>query len=170
MAVDIRESWLKDIVRTLDRNLPIVSTRTYMTLYRYSTVDGPGVAIDMVAVMGAMSLLLAIAGLYGLVAYNVTRRTKEIGIRIAIGASRGDVMRLVLGKGLRLVAAGTAIGLVMGFGLEQLMYATLFNVGGVDVVVYALAVPAMLLSTMLAAYVPALRASRIEPTRALRYE
>jgi len=161
---------LKAVVRSLDRNLPVVNTRTYMTLYRYSTVEGPGIAIKLVALMGAMSLLLAIAGLYGLVAYNVTRRTREIGIRMAIGANRGDVIRLVLGRGLRLVVAGVVIGLAMGFGLEQLMNATLFNVGGVDVVVYLVAVPAMLLSTMLAAYVPARRASRIEPTRALRYE
>ena len=161
---------LQDIVRTLDPNLPIVDTRTYITIYRYAAVDGPGVAINLVTIMGATALLLAIAGLYGLVAYNVSRRTREIGIRMAIGASRPDVIRLVLGKGLVLVAVGTAIGLVLGFALEQLMNSMLFNAGGVDVLVYLVAVPAMFLVTMLAAYVPALRASRIEPTQALRYE
>ena len=161
---------LQDIVRTLDPNLPIVDTRTYMTIYRYAAVDGPGVAINLVTIMGATALLLAIAGLYGLVAYNVSRRTREIGIRMAIGASRPDVIRLVLGKGLVLVAVGTVIGLVLGFTLEQLMNSMLFNAGGVDVWVYLVVVPSMFLVTMLAAYVPALRASRIEPTEALRYE
>src|SRR5438093_982827 len=161
---------LQDIVRTLDPNLPIVDTRTYMTIYRYAAVDGPGVAINLVTIMGATALLLAIAGLYGLVAYNVSRRTREIGIRMAIGASPPDVIRLVLGKGLVLVAVGTVIGLVLGFTLEQLMNSMLFNAGGVDVWVYLVVVRAMFLVTMLAAYVPALRASRIEPTEALRYE
>ena len=89
---------------------------------------------------------------------------------MAIGANRKDVIRLVLGKGLGLVAAGTVIGLVMGFGVERAMNSMLFDAGGVDVVVYLVVVPVMFLVTMLAAYIPALRASRIEPTRALRYE
>jgi macrolide transport system ATP-binding/permease protein len=161
---------LKDIVRTLNPNLPITETRTYEALYRYSAVDGPGVAIQMVATMGAVGLLLAIAGLYGVVAYNVSRRTREIGIRMAIGAAKSDVLRLVMGKGFVLVAAGTVIGLVMGFAVEQLMKTMLFNTGGVDVVAYVVVVPAMFLVTMLAAYVPARRASNIPPTEALRYE
>jgi predicted permease len=161
---------LKAIVRTLDPNLPIVDVRSYMTLYRYALVDGPGIAINLVATMGAMALLLAIAGLYGLVAYNVSRRTREIGIRMAIGALRSDVIRLVLGKGLVLVAVGTVIGLSFGFAVEQVMNSMLFKTDGVDVPVYLIIVPSMFLVTMLAAWVPALRASRIEPTRALRYE
>jgi len=100
----------------------------------------------------------------------VSRRTREIGIRIAIGALRSDVIRLVLGKGLVLVAVGTAIGLALGFALEQVMNSMLFRTGGVDVVVYLVIVPSMFLVAMLAAWVPAFRASRIDPTQALRYE
>ena len=117
-----------------------------------------------------MGLLLAIAGLYGLVAYNVSRRTREIGIRMAIGAGPVDVLRLVMGKGLVLVGMGTAIGLAMGFAVERLMNSMLFNAGGVDIAAYLIVVPAMFLVTMLAAYVPARRASRIAPTLALRCE
>jgi len=80
------------------------------------------------------------------------------------------VLRLVMGKGLVLVGAGTAIGLVFGLALERLMNAFLFNAGGVDIVVYVVVVPSLLLATLLAAYVPARRASRIAPTQALRYE
>jgi len=161
---------LKDVVRTLNPNLPLLQTRTYEDLYRYNTVEGPGVAIELVGTMGTLGLLLAIAGLYGLVAYNVSRRTREIGIRIAIGAGPSDVLRLVMGQGLLLVGLGTAIGLAMGFAVEQLLNSMLFNLGGVDIVVYVVLVPSLFVVTMLAAYVPARRASRIAPTQALRYE
>src|SRR6185436_6292100 len=108
-------------------NMPIVQTRTYRELYRYAAVEGPGIAIRMVGTMGAAALFLAIAGLYGLVAYNVSRRTREIGIRMAVGAQPLDVLRLVMGKGVALVATGTVIGLAMGFGLERLMNSMIFN-------------------------------------------
>ena len=75
-------------------------------------VYGPGIAIDLVGVMGAVGLVLAIAGLYGVVAYNVSRRTREIGIRMALGAGSSDVLRLVMGKGLVLVGLGTAACLI----------------------------------------------------------
>jgi hypothetical protein len=161
---------LKGIVRSIDPDLPIVNVRSYMVLYRYNVVDGPGIAVSLSLSMGAMALFLAVAGLYGLISYNVSRRTREIGIRMAIGADRSDVVRLVLGKGLVLVTVGAAIGLVLGFGVEQLMNTAIFKIGGVDVLVYAIVVPTMFAITTLAAYLPALRASRIEPTQALRYE
>ena len=160
---------VKDVVRAVDPNLPMLQTRSYEDVYRYNFVDGPGVAIKGVGTMGAVGLLLAIAGLYGMVAYNVSRRTREIGIRMAIGASPFDVLRLVMGKGLVLVGLGTGIGLAMSFGVERLLN-TLFNTGGVDIAVYLAVVPAMVVVTMLAAYVPARRAARIAPTQALRYE
>ena len=160
----------KDVVLALDPNMPMLELRTYEDLYRYSTVDGPAVAIGLVGVMGAVGLVLAVAGLYGLVSYNVARRTREIGIRMAIGAAPLDVLRLMMGKGVVLVGIGTAIGLALGFGVERLMNAMVFNAGGVDITAYAIVVPAMLLVTLLAAYVPARRASRIAPTQALRHE
>src|SRR5207249_6258338 len=161
---------VKEVVRSLDSNLPMLATRSYEDLYRYHAVEGPRVAVELVGTLGAVGLLLAIAGLYGVVAYNVSRRTREIGIRVAIGARPSDILRLVMSKGLMLVGTGTAIGLAMGFAVEQVMNSMLFNAGGVDIAVYLLVVPAMILVTMLAAYVPARRASRIEPTQALRYE
>jgi ABC-type antimicrobial peptide transport system permease subunit len=144
--------------------------RAYEDLYENQAVKGPGIAIQLVGAMGVVGLLLAIAGLYGLVAYNVSRRTREIGIRMALGAASSDVLRLVMGKGIVLVGIGTAIGLAMGFALEQLMNSMLFNAGGVDILAYVVVVPSMFLVTMLAAYVPARRASKIAPTQALRYE
>lgn len=161
---------VKNVVRTLDQNMPMLHTMSYADYYVNKAVKGPGIAIDLVGAMGMAGLLLAIAGLYGLVAYNVSRRTREIGIRMALGAGSSDVLRLVMGKGLVLVGIGTVIGLAMGFGVEQLMNAMLFNAGGVDILAYVIVVPSLFLVTMLAAYVPARRASRISPTQALRYE
>jgi macrolide transport system ATP-binding/permease protein len=161
---------VKDVLRTLDPNLPMLHTMSYEDYYLNQAVRGPRIAMDLVGSMGVVGLLLAIAGLYGLVAYNVSRRTREIGIRIALGAARSDVLRLVMGKGLVLVGIGTAIGLAMGFAVERLMNSMLFNAGGVDILAYIIVVPSLFLVTMLAAYVPARRASRIAPTQALRYE
>jgi len=161
---------MKDVVRALDPNLPMLQTRAYEEFYLNQAVYGPRIAIDLVGSMGLVGLLLAVAGLYGLVAYNVIRRTREIGIRIALGAGRPDVLRLVMGKGLALVGIGTGVGLAMGFAVERLMNSMLFDSGGVDILAYAVVVPTLLVVTMLAAYVPARRASRIAPTEVLRYE
>lgn len=161
---------LKGIVRALDANLPISEIRTYEELYRYNATEGPAMAIKLVASMGIIGLVLAIAGLYGLVAYNASRRTREIGIRMAIGAAPGDVLRLVMAKGVKLVGIGIAIGLAMGFAVERVMNATLFDAGGVDLIAYLVVVPSMVAVTMLATYLPARDASRIAPTQALRYE
>ena len=160
----------KQALHALDPDLPIVELRSYENLVRYSTVEGPAVAIRMVGTMGIVAVLLAIAGLYGLVAYNVARRTREIGIRIAIGAQPADVLKLVLGKGMTLVLVGTGIGLALGFGVERLFHAMLFDASGVDVVSYVIVVPSMFAAAALAAYLPARRALRIAPTQALRCE
>ena len=161
---------VESIVHALDANMPISDLRTYADVYRYNVVEGPGIGVEIVATMGAVGLMLAVAGLYGLVAYSVSRRTREIGIRMAIGASPSDVLRLVMSKGLALVATGVAIGQTLGLGLERLLNAFLFDAGGFNLLAYAIVVPSLLAVTMLATYVPARRASRIAPTQALRYE
>src|SRR5258708_31443772 len=121
---------VKDIVRTLDPNLPMLHTMSYEDFYLNQAVRGPQIAIDLVGSMGVVGLLLTIAGLYGLVTYNVSRRTREIGIRIALGAASSDVLRLVMDKGLVLVGMGTVIGLAMGFAVDQLINSMLFNPAG----------------------------------------
>src|SRR6266481_4851170 len=122
---------VKDVVRTLDPNLPMLHIMSYEDYYLNQAVEGPRIAMKLVGAMGGVGLVLAVAGLYGLVAYNVSRRTREIGIRIALGAASSDVLRLVMGKGIVLVGVGTVIGLAMGFALEQLMNSMLFNAGGI---------------------------------------
>ncbi len=161
---------VQNVVRTLNSNIPMLATRSYADYYRNQAIEGPGIAMKLVGMMGAVGLVLTLAGLYGVVAYNVSRRTREIAIRMAIGAGQSDVLRLVMGKGLVLVATGTAIGLALGFAVERLMNAMLFNAGGIDIVAYAVVVPSLFAVTLLAAYIPARKASRIAPTQALRYE
>jgi ABC-type antimicrobial peptide transport system permease subunit len=148
----------------------MIDTRAYEEYYRNQAVESPKIAMKMVGAMGLVGLLMAVAGLYGLIAYNVSRRTHEIGIRMALGAGRSEVLRLVMGKGLVLVGIGTALGLAMGFAVERLMNSMLFDAGGVDALAYVVVVPTLFVVTMLAAYIPARRASRIAPTEALRYE
>src|SRR5437016_13190233 len=143
---------MRDVVRSLDPNLPMLRAMAYEDYYLNQAVNGPRIAMKLVGSMGVVGLLLAIAGLYGLVAYNVSRRTREIGIRIALGAASADVLRLVMGKGLVLVGMGTVIGLAMSFAVERLMNSVLFNLGGVDIAVYIPVVPSMVVVTFLATY------------------
>jgi predicted permease len=161
---------VKEVVRNLNPNLPMLNTRAYVEYYRNQAIEGPRVAMKMVGAMGMVGLLLAVAGLYGLMAYNVSRRTREIAIRMALGAEQSAVLRLVMGKGLVLVGIGTTIGVAMGFGVERLMNSMLFDAGGIDTLAYITVVPTLFVVTMLAAYIPARRATQIAPTQALRYE
>ena len=162
---------LREVVRALDVNMPIYNVRTMEELYRMRAVSIFRVLITIVGAMGIMGLVLSIVGLYGLVAYAATRRTREIGIRMAIGATRGVVLGMVLRQGLLLTLAGLAVGLVASLGAGQLLEAA-FPGGaeGQDFMALVLVAPVVLAVTMAAAYIPARRASRINPTEALRYE
>jgi ABC-type antimicrobial peptide transport system permease subunit len=119
--------------------------------------------------MGLVGLILALVGLYGLVAYTAGRRTREIGIRMAIGAERSNVLQMVMRQGLRLSLIGIGIGLIGGYGAERALNA-IFTNSGTDWSMYLVVAPLLLAVTLLAAYVPARRASRVDPMKALRYE
>jgi len=162
---------LREVVRGLDPNLPIFNVRTMEELYRMRAVSVFNVLVTIVAGMGAMGLGLAIVGLYGLVAYAASRRTREIGIRMAIGAERGTVLRLVLRQGLGLALTGLVVGLVASVGAGRLLVAA-FPSGDNqrDLTALFLVVPIVLAVTFVASYIPALQASRINPINALRQE
>ena len=160
---------LRQVVRELDANQPVYEVRTFDDFYRYKAVGQPNVIIRTVGAMGLMGLVLAMVGLYGLVAYAATRRSREIGIRMAIGAARGTVLRMVLKQGLVLALIGIGIGLAASIGAERLLNA-IFESAGKDFITYLLVAPALLAITALAVYIPARRASRIDPMRVLRYE
>jgi hypothetical protein len=124
----------------------------------------------LLGIFAAMALLLAAIGIYGVMSYSVGQRTHEIGIRGALGASRGDILSLVLKQALRVAIAGIAVGIAAAFGLTRFLRAQLFGVTATDPLTFA-AVPVILLVIALtAAYLPALRASRVDPITALRQE
>ncbi|HMF95521.1 MAG TPA: FtsX-like permease family protein, partial [Vicinamibacterales bacterium] len=162
---------LREVVRSLDPNMPIFNVRTMERLYRMRAVSIFNVLITTVAGMGLMGLALAIVGLYGLVAYGVSRRTREIGIRMAIGADRAVVLRMVLRQGLVLAAIGLVVGLVASVGAGRVLRAA-FPSGNDerDFAALLIVIPIVLAVTFLAAYLPARRASRVNPVQALRYE
>jgi putative ABC transport system permease protein len=119
---------------------------------------------------GALALLLASVGLYSVIAYSVSRRTREVGIRIALGAARGQVLRLVLLQGVRLALVGIGIGVVASLGVGRLIESLLYGVSGVDPLAYAAAAGVLGLVALAANLVPALSAARVDPVRALRTE
>jgi ABC-type antimicrobial peptide transport system permease subunit len=139
--------------------------------YRMRAVSVFNVLVGTVAAMGLMGLGLSIVGLYGLVAYAASRRTREIGIRMAIGASRQTVLRMVLRQGIVLALIGLVVGLAASVGAGELLRAAFPNGDDQrDFLAVVLVAPVVLAVTFLAAYIPARRASRIDPMKALRYE
>lgn len=156
-------------VRRLDANLPVFDAKTmseHMRLSLFPLRTGAWVA-------GGFALLalgLAGLGMYGVVSYAVSQRTRELGIRLALGAQGGDVMRLVMRQGLVLALIGLALGLAGALALTRLITSVLVGVSATDTVTFAGVTLLLALVVLLACYVPARRATKVDPMTALRYE
>jgi putative ABC transport system permease protein len=161
---------IREVVRGLDPDQPIFGVRTMEEFYNMRVITTSNVIVETVGGMGLMGLILATIGLYSLGAYAVSRRTREIGIRMAIGADQGSVLLMTLRRSLIPALWGLAAGLAASFFVERLMRLVFPARTSADLAAYFLVVPALMAVAALAAYIPARRASRVDPLVALRYE
>ena len=156
-------------VQSLDQNLPVTELQTLSGVVAGSLFAARMGAV-LLAVFGSLALLLAAIGLYGVMSYTVSRRTREIGIRMALGAATGNVLRLVLKEGMSLVGSGVAVGLIVAAAVTRLLASFLYGVSPLDAATF-IAIPMVLaLVAFLASYLPARRAAKVDPMIALRYE
>jgi putative ABC transport system permease protein len=156
-------------VQQLDRNLPLTGVFTLNEIFDQA-LWAPRMAAWLLATFAGLSLVLSVIGIYGVMAYAVSQRTRELGIRMALGASRSDVLRLVVMQGLRLTVMGVAFGLVLSFAMTRLVVSLLYSVSPTDLVTFTVVPVVLAVAALAASYLPALRATRIDPMVALRYE
>jgi predicted permease len=156
-------------VQALDRRVPIFGVKT-MDEHKTYALWAPNMAASFSLAFGVVAILLSAVGLYSVMAYIVSQRTREVGIRMALGANRSDVMRMITRQGMKLAAVGVGIGLVLALALAQVLSSLLIGISGYDVTTFVL-VPTLLAAVALVAcYLPARRATKVDPLVALRYE
>jgi predicted permease len=156
-------------IRRMDSNLPVSNIMTMNQLLEYSLADAKGKA-TLVGVFGLIALALAMVGVYGVMSFSVSQRTQEFGIRMALGARRGEILKMVLSQGMRLTLIGVVVGLAIALGVTRVISGLLYEVSVLDPVVFASVPLALAAVAALACYFPARWATRVDPMAALRYE
>jgi predicted permease len=160
---------LRHTVSEIDRNVPVYRPRL-LTGYRSESIAQPRLNAMLVGLFALIALLLAAAGIFGVMSYSVTQRTQEIGIRMALGAERYDVLRLIISQGMRFVGLGMLLGLIGVFACTRLLQSLLFDIGATDLKTMFIATATLAAAAFCACYFPARRATRVDPMVALRYE
>ena len=150
-------------------DVPVVRVRTVEETFRGSMARATFTLV-MLAIAGSMALLLGLVGIYGVISYSVSQRTRELGIRIALGAGNAQVRAMVVRQGVVLAGIGIAVGLAAAVVATKLMESLLFQTSRVDALTFGIAASGLLAAAALASYLPAHRASSINPTEALRME
>lgn len=159
----------RNAVRNLDKELPVFRVRT-MDQFVADAMAQRRFALLLIGIFAGLALLLAAIGLYGVMAYSVTQRTHELGLRMALGAQAGDVLKLVVKQGMLLAGIGLGIGIVGAFFLSRLMKTLLFNVSATDPVIFTAIAATLAAVALVACFFPARRATKVDPMVALRYE
>ncbi len=162
-------SAIRSTLGTIDPTTPLSEVSTLDEVVSKSIRDQRASAL-LLGSLGGLALVLTAIGIYGVLAYNVAQQTHEIGVRMALGATRGDILSMVLGRGLRLVAIGCLIGFVAALALTRLMTSLLFSVKPTDPITFVGVMALLFAVAMVACWVPAWRATRVDPMVALRYE
>jgi putative ABC transport system permease protein len=160
---------LRRAIQSIDPGVTLAQVGTMEQALALS-VSQPRFDTMLLGLFAGIALLLAAVGIYGLIAYSVAQRTHEIGVRMALGAARADVVRMVVRQGARLAAIGIVLGLGGALALTRLLKTMLFGIGVTDALTFLAAPLGMMLVVLLATFVPAIRATRISPVVALRYE
>jgi ABC-type antimicrobial peptide transport system permease subunit len=160
---------VREQARLLDPSVAVLESDDVSQLTRVS-IFAQRIAAALASVLGILGLLLAALGIYGVISYGVGQRTQEIGIRLALGAQREDVLRLVLNQGMRPVIAGALAGIVLGFGAARLLTHQLYGVQSDDPVTFAVVTAILCAVAILACWFPARRATKVDPMVALRHE
>jgi putative ABC transport system permease protein len=162
-------SGVRTQVQSLDTNLALTNVQTIGELLSQG-LWAPRMGAALLAVFGGLALLLAVVGVYGVLSYSVNQQTREIGIRMAMGAQAGRVLGLVVGQGMRLAAAGLILGLIVAFAAMRVLSSLLFGVSAHDPLTFGGVSLVLALAAVLACYIPARRATKVDPIIALRYE
>ena len=160
---------IRGVVASIDRNQPVANIKTLGDVIA-DTVAPRKFNMMLFTLFAVIAMLLAALGIYGVMAYSVAERTHEVGIRMALGAQKSDVLGLIIRKGMSITLIGIAVGLAIAFALTRLMATLLFGVTPTDAMTFAAVSAFVMLVALFACYIPARRATKVDPLVALRYE
>ena len=160
---------VRNVVNEIDKTIPVSQVQTMEHVVSKS-ITQPRFNLFLLGLFSTVALLLSAAGIYGVTAYTVTQRTHELGIRLALGAQVGDVLKMILGQGMAVIGVGLVLGLMAAFALMRLLRSLLFGVGEKDPVTFVVITVLLFVVALLACYIPARRATKVDPLEALRAE
>jgi putative ABC transport system permease protein len=160
---------VRRVVNEVDKSVPVSNVKTMDHIVSES-ITQPRFNLFLLGLFGAVAMVLSAAGIYGVTAYTVTQRTHELGIRLALGAQVSDVLKMILGQGMAVIGVGLVVGLAAAFALMRLLRSLLFGVGENDPLTFAAITVVLVFVALIACYIPARRATKVDPLVALRSE
>jgi ABC-type antimicrobial peptide transport system permease subunit len=160
---------IRELIRSSDPDLPITDVQT-MSDREHKSLWGRRILAWLFGIPATVSGIMAFAGIYGVISYTVGQRTQEIGVRMALGARRQNVLAMVMGQGLRLTLAGVVLGFIAAIALSRVIASLLYNVSPTDAATFVEISVLVTVVALIACYIPACRAARVDPMVALRYE